>query len=222
MAFGGFPPEAITFYRGLEADNSKAYWQANKAVYESAVKGPMDALLAEVGAEFGPFRVFRPYRDTRFSKDKAPYKTNIGAVGEGAGGAIHYVALSAEGLFAGSGYYVMAKDQLERFRAAVDDDVLGDEVAAITAALGRKGYSLEAHDELKGAPRGYPKDHPRVDLLRRKGLVAGRGWPVAGWLHTRRALGTVVAAWRDCEALDDWLDRHVGPSTLPPDPRDVR
>jgi uncharacterized protein (DUF2461 family) len=80
VAFGGFPAEAFDFFEGLEADNSRTYWQANKALYDSCVKGPMEALLAEVAGEFGPGRIFRPHRDVRFSADKSPYKTNIGAV----------------------------------------------------------------------------------------------------------------------------------------------
>ena len=70
MAFRGFPPEALTFYEGLEADNSKTYWTAQKDVYERAVKEPMEALCAELDDDgFGPMRIFRPYRDVRFSKD---------------------------------------------------------------------------------------------------------------------------------------------------------
>jgi uncharacterized protein (DUF2461 family) len=72
VRFTGFPREALAFFAGLEADNSKAYWQANTATYDEAVRGPMEALLAEVAAEFGRGSVFRPYRDTRFSHDESP------------------------------------------------------------------------------------------------------------------------------------------------------
>ena len=70
MTFRGWPADAFDFYRGLEADNSKAYWQANKHRYEESVKAPFESLLGELDQEYGPFRMFRPYRDTRFSKDK--------------------------------------------------------------------------------------------------------------------------------------------------------
>ena len=79
MSFRGWPAEAITFYEGLEADNSKTYWTANKDVYESAVVAPFRALSDEVAEMFGLLRLFRPYRDVRFSKDKSPYKTGQGA-----------------------------------------------------------------------------------------------------------------------------------------------
>ena len=104
MGFRGFPPEALTFYEGLEADNSKAYWTANKRIYEDCVRAPMEMLCESLQAEFGPMRIFRPYRDVRFSKDKSPYKTAIAAAGEGEGGTGYYVMLSATGLYAGAGY----------------------------------------------------------------------------------------------------------------------
>src|SRR6266699_2836832 len=162
MTFKGWPAEAIEFYEGLEADNSKTYWQENKAVYEELVRGPMDALLAELAPEFGEGRIFRPYRDIRFSKDKSPYKTAIGATLARGG----YVQFSAEGLSAGSGSYHPAPDQLDRFRRAVADESSGAKLADIVAAITRAGYGIAAHDMLKTCPKGYPKDHPRVDLLR--------------------------------------------------------
>jgi len=216
MAFTGFPADAVTFYEGLRADNSRTYWQANRAVYEQAVRGPMLALLEEL-AEYGPFQVFRPYRDVRFSKDKTPYKENIGAYGEREGGAGYYVAFSDTGMYVGSGYYQMASDQLERFRQAVDAQHTGTEVAALVAALERSGFRAGAIDELKTAPRGYAKDHPRIALLRRKGLMAGRDFPLSKWMHTRSVINRVREAWVAADGLNDWLDRHVGPSTLPPD-----
>src|SRR6059036_967531 len=116
MAFRGWPAEALEFFEGLEADNSKSYWQANKGVYETLVRGPMEELLAELAPEFGEGRIFRPYRDVRFSADKSPYKTHMGAMlGEG------YVQLSSGGLGLGCGMWEMAPDQLDRYRHAVAD-----------------------------------------------------------------------------------------------------
>ena len=115
MAFNGFPDEAITFYEGLIADNTRTYWQANKPIYEQSVKAPMMSLLDEL-ADFGPYHVFRPHKDVRFSKDKTPYKDHIGAYGESQGGAGFYVQFSATGMLAGTGYYHMAGDQLDRYR----------------------------------------------------------------------------------------------------------
>ena len=119
VTFRGFPADAISFFEGLVADNSREYWTANKDTYERAVKGPMTALIEEVDERYRPLRIFRANRDVRFSADKSPYKTNIAAVGERAGGATYYVHFSADGLYAGSGYYHMANDQLDRYRRAV-------------------------------------------------------------------------------------------------------
>ncbi|MPY91651.1 MAG: TIGR02453 family protein [Acidimicrobiia bacterium] len=215
-AFSGWPSEALAFYEGLEADNSKAYWTANKATYEEAVRAPMDALSAAVADEFGELVVFRPYRDVRFSKDKTPYKTAIGAVTEGEGGEVYYVEFSAAGLVAASGLYHLAPDQLERHRAAIDDDALGTELEGIVARLEAAGYTIGAHGELRTAPRGYRRDHPRIRLLRLKGLIASRRFPPAAWLSSPSALKRVVETWRGSTELGRWLGRHVGPSTLPP------
>jgi len=214
--FTGFPREAISFFEGLAADNTKSYWQANKPVYEASVKGPMVALLAELD-EYRPFHVFRPYNDVRFAKNRPPYKEQIGAYGESEGGAGHYVQLSASGLTVGAGYYAMASDQLERFRAAVDDDHRGTEIAGIVAALHKAKLTTGAISELKTAPRGYAKDHPRIELIRRKGLIASRSWPVVGWLHTAKVVERVRAAWTEMAPMNEWLDANVGPSQLAPE-----
>ena len=220
MSFRGFSPEAVAFFAGLEADNSKRYWQANKGTYETLVKGAMLDLIVEVPDEWKPLHIFRPYRDVRFSADKTPYKTAIGAVGEREGGAICYVQLSATGLLAAAGYYAMASDQLERYRHGVDDDHRGAELVSIVAKLQKAKLEIGGIDSLKTAPRGYPRDHPRVELLRRKGLVAARTFPLAAWLHTRAVLGKVVAVWDGAEPLNAWLDAHVGPSLLAPEDLD--
>ena len=215
MTFKGWPAEAIDFFEGLEADNSKTYWQAHKKVYEEAVRGPMDALLVELAPEFGEGRVFRPYRDVRFSADKSPYKTNIAATLAKGG----YISLSSAGLGVGSGSYHMAPDQLERFRVAVADDTTGKQLEKLVAAIAKKGLEVGAHETLKTAPKGYPKDHPRIDLLRQKGLITWRSWPVAAWLGTKAAKTRVVDCLHTAAPVLDWLDKHVGESTLPDDRR---
>lgn len=217
MGFRGWPEAAFSFYAGLEADNSKAYWEANREVYQSAVKGPFDALSAEVADRYGPLHLFRPYRDVRFSKDKSPYKTAAGAMTEAEGGGTYYVQLSAEGMLLGCGMYHMHADQLERHRAAVADEVTGPEIAAVCEGLRSAGFEVTAVDALKTAPRGYPKDHPRIDLLRLKGLVVMRSFKPARWMSSAKALDRIRQVWDEAGPLNDWLGRHVGPSTLPPD-----
>jgi uncharacterized protein (TIGR02453 family) len=211
MAFRGWPAEAIEFYEGLEADNTRAYWQDHKKEYEELVKSPMTELLAELAGEFGDGKIFRPNRDVRFSRDKSPYKTAIGATLERGG----YVQFSAHGLATGSGYYVMMPDQLEQYRRAVDDEKSGAEVVKLVAVLRKAGIDVAAHDTLKTAPKGYPKDHPRIELLRQKGLIAWKQWPVAAWMGTAKAKPRVVDFLVAARPLNHWLDTHVGPSATP-------
>ena len=118
MTFKGWPIEAVEFYEGLEADNSKVYWQRHKTVYEQQVRAPMEQLLSELADEFGSATLFRPYRDVRFSADKSPYKTNCAArLGSGTG--ISYVSFSADGLSVGGGLYMPDPATLRRYRDAV-------------------------------------------------------------------------------------------------------
>ena len=205
MAFRGWPTEALEFYEGLEADNSKTFWLAHKEVYEKQVLAPMTELLAELEPEFGAGKIFRPYRDVRFSVDKSPYKTAMGATLELGG----YVQFSARGLAAGSGRYHLEADELDRYRKAVADDATGAPLAKLVAALNRKGIETAAHDSLKTVPRGYPKDHPRAELLRGKGLIAWKEWPAAAWMETAAAKKRVVDFLRAARPLRDWLDANL-------------
>lgn len=204
MVFKGWPVEAVEFYEGLAVDNTRAYWEDHKATYERCVKRPMEELLGELAEDFGPGRVFRPYRDVRFSRDKAPYKLNCAAhLSSG------YLMFSADGLFAGTGLYMPDPDHLKRYRAAVDDDKSGPELEAIVSALRKAGYDVGAHEVLKTAPKGYPKDHPRIELLQQKGVVMSKSWPVGPWLGTRKAKDRVVACLEAGRPLGGWLECFV-------------
>ena len=209
MAFQGWPGGALEFFEGLEADNSKTFWQANKDLYLEVVRAPMEELVAELEPEWGESRVMRPYRDIRFSADKSPYKTYIAAmVGDG------YVQLNAGGLGVGSGMWEMAPDQLTRYREAVDDDRSGKALGGIVAEARAARVQVTGHGVLKTAPKGYPKDHPRIELLRIKGLVAWKEWRAGPWLETSRAKDRVVEFFRLSQPLNEWLRSNVGSSTM--------
>jgi len=205
MAFSGWPEEALDFYDGLAADNTKTFWNANKAVYTDKILAPMTELTEELAAEFGEPKIFRPYRDIRFSKDKTPYKTHIGVV---VGGSC-YVQLSAEGLGVGAGMWEMNPEQLARYREAVASDLFGPEIEQIAAGLEQAGITVHGHAVLKSAPRGYPADHPRIALLRYKGLTAWQEWPAGAWLESAQAKDRVVAFFRTTMPLRSWLADHV-------------
>jgi uncharacterized protein (TIGR02453 family) len=212
VAFAGWRDEAIEFFEGLEAENTKAFWESHKPVYQSEVLAPMQALLADLAPEFGTAKLFRPYRDTRFSADKSPYKTTIAAL-VGRGG---YLQFSADGLGAAVGTFHMAADQLDRYRRSVDSDVAGRDLEKIVARLARDCSSLIGHDVLKTAPRGFPKDHPRIDLLRRKGVAVWHEFAPSDWLASPGAPKVVAAFYRSAAPLRAWLDTHVGDSDVEP------
>ena len=214
MGFTGFPDEAFLFYEGLEADNSKTYFARHRDLYEEAVRAPMQALADELEPEFGEVRLFRPYRDVRFAKDKSPYKTHQGAFAGLMPGIGSYVEVSANGLFVAGGVYSSASDQVARYRAAVDEDVSGKPLAALTERLAAAGYEVMG-DRLKTRPRGFGDDHPRIGLLRHRSLYAGVRWEPEPWVHTAEVRGRVERAWRAFGPLVEWLCTHVRGSELP-------
>jgi uncharacterized protein (TIGR02453 family) len=222
-AFTGFPRATFTWFAGLEADNSKAWFTAHRETYDTAVRGELEALLEELADELGGrVKLFRQHRDTRFSRDKSPYKTTTyGVIADRPDGeASLYAQLSSGGLFAGTGYYQLAADQLARFREAVADDDSGPALERILADVGAAG--LESWGEsLKTAPRGYPRDHPRVALLRHKLLIAGRRLEPRGRSGLARdaVLTFTRDTWAACRPMTAWLDEHVGVSQLPPPTR---
>jgi uncharacterized protein (TIGR02453 family) len=213
VSFDGFPDEGLVFYEGLEADNSKTYWTRNKGAYDQDVRAPLQAMLDELAPEFGTAKVFRPYRDVRFSHDKTPYKTHQGAVvhPEGACGA-WYVQISADGLRVSGGCWRLESDQVARYRRAVADDVQGPRLQKEVSRLKGAGWSIEG-DRLVRVPSGHDADAPRLDLLKHKSLYASRSWEPTDWLHTRRALDEVRTAWRDLRNLNVWLADNVGATT---------
>ena len=215
MGFAGFGPEAFAWFAGLEADNSKTWFHAHRETYDDAVRGPLAELLEELAGD-APVHVSRPNRDIRFSKDKSPYKTR-------AYGTIDrrlYAEVAGTGLFAGTGYRGFARDQLERFRAAVDDEGSGGALFEIVGALTSDGVETFG-TALQRVPRGYAPDHPRGELLRHKLLIAGARIPPEPRAGIGRdaALDHLRDTWTACAPLLAWLDEHVGASDLPPPSR---
>ena len=221
--FEGFGPDLFEFFEDLEDDNSKAWFDAHRQVYLDQVKGPLDALLAEVEPEVGRGKAFRINRDTRFSADKSPYKTQQGAmIPRGASGTL-YLHVDADGIMVGVGAPHLDAGQLERWRQAVAGDP-GVELASIVAGLRKAGYTvgtlagdgLTEEPDLKRVPKPYPQDHPQGDLLRLKKVVAARSWARPAWLFDRRALTHVRKAWATADPLAAWLATHVGEGTEAP------
>lgn len=205
--FKGWPEDFQRFFIGLELDNSKKYFEANRKTYEESVKGPMVALLASLEEDIGPGKVFRANRDIRFSKDKSPYKTNIAATaGEhGKGG---YLSLDARGLMVATGRWELSPEELARFRKKAAAEPSGAQLAAIVAKLKKQGYQLGG-EELKRVPAPWPQEHPRGDLLRRKSLYIWTNYGLQPWLGSASARKYVVKVWTDAEPLNLWFAKNL-------------
>jgi uncharacterized protein (TIGR02453 family) len=222
--FGGFGARTFTWFRGLERDNAKAWFDAHRDQYQAEVRDPLELMLEELADEFGGrVRMFRQNRDVRFSADKSPYKTatyGVIADREQSVGAL-YCQVSTQGLYAGAGLHQFAPDQLERYREAVAADASGERLTTIVGDLRAAKYEV-GWSALKTAPRGYPKDHPRVELLRHKSLWLGRRLGPGRGIPRDRALGHARSVFAAAAPLEAWLTEHVGHSELPPDERRSR
>jgi uncharacterized protein (TIGR02453 family) len=207
--FTGFPDAALDFYDDLEVDNTKSFWEKHKAAYDASVKGPMTALCAALEPEFGTAKVFRPYRDVRFAKDKTPYKTHQGAfvaVGPATG---YYVEISARGLRVGAGFYEASGPRLAAIRAAIDHDLTGPVLEKLLGDYEADEWEIGG-EQLKTSPRGYAADHPRIDLLRRKQLFVGRPYGFDG-LDDPAVADRVRGDWRALRPLVEWVAEHAEP-----------
>jgi uncharacterized protein (TIGR02453 family) len=204
MSFTGFPAAALDFYDDLEMDNTKTFWTANKHVYEESVRAPMAALLAELEEEFGPAKMFRPYRDVRFARDKTPYKTHQGAFIDVAPATGWYVQVSAPGVRVAAGFYEASSERIGRVRSAIDDDRRGKQLERLLADLTTAGWEVGG-DRLKTSPRGYDADHPRIELLRHKSLTVSKSYGFEPVIHTPELAKLVRADWQATKPLITWL-----------------
>jgi len=223
--FTGFDRTAMQFWHELAAEMNRDWFTANKERYERLWVAPMTALLDDVAKRIAPAykplalgapRVMRIYRDVRFSKDKAPYKTHIGAVitlagkkiGED-GNAAMYVHLGVEEEFVGVGSYRFDAAKLATWRKAVAGKP-GAALAPLIAKLRKAGYAVGGHDDYKKVPTGFPPDHPRADLLKVRGLTGGFPEIPAGLLHKPGLADWLVKHGKAMAPLVIWLHRNVG------------
>ncbi|GAA5106617.1 DUF2461 domain-containing protein [Alloalcanivorax gelatiniphagus] len=204
MSFTGFPVAALDFYDDLEMDNTKSFWEAHREVYKDAVEAPMKALTAELAPEFGDAKVFRPYRDVRFAKDKTPYKTHQGAFVAAGPSTGWYVEISARGTRVGAGFYEAGGPRLAAIREAMAEEKTGKALDRLLARLAKDGFEVGG-EQLKTSPRGYDADHPRIHLLRHKQLFVGRSYGFEPDAIDAGLLDRVRADWKALRPLVTWL-----------------
>lgn len=207
--FTGFPEAALDFYDDLEMDNTRSFWEAHKAVYAESVKAPMTALTDALAEEFGAPKVFRPYRDVRFAKDKTPYKTHQGAFVAAGPACGWYVEVSARGVRSGGGFYDASGPDLARVRESIDHEATGQELQRILAKLEKAGFEIGG-ERLKTSPRGYDADHPRIDLLRHKSITVGRPYGFDPVIHSPDLVASVRKDWRALRPLVEWVALRLG------------
>jgi uncharacterized protein (TIGR02453 family) len=204
VSFTGFPVAALDFYDDLEMDNTKSFWEGHKHVWKESVEAPMKALMAELEPEFGPAKVFRPYRDVRFAKDKTPYKTHQGAFVAAGPATGWYFEISPRGTRVGSGFYDADGPRLAAIREAMADEKTGKALDRLLKRLEKDGFEVGG-DKLKTSPRGYAADHPRIHLLRRKQLFVGRSYGFEADAIGAGLVDRVSADWRALRPLVSWL-----------------
>jgi uncharacterized protein (TIGR02453 family) len=220
--FAGMPDEGLAFLEDLEEHNSKEFFDPRRRVFTEQVQAPFVALVEAATARLrrtvpglGKPKVFRIYRDLRFSKDKTPYKTSMSASvpirppGEEDGAGVDtgfYVNVGPAGLYVASGLYHPERPALDRVRAAIADPELGGELEVILRRAAAK--HLEPWlDPLQRMPKPWPADHPRAELLKARSLVLNRQHERAPWLLTAELLDRLVADWKAMVPFNRWLAR---------------
>ncbi len=188
--FGGFPVAALDFYDDLEMDNTKSFWTAHKSVYDECVRAPMVALVTALAEEFGPGKVFRPYRDVRFAKDKTPYKDHQGGFVPSGPGRAGTSRWGHRACGSAPGSTTRTVPGSPPIRDAIDHDLTGAALERLLGELEQDGWSRHG-DQLRTTPRGWPADHPRIGLLRHKALYVGRSYGFDDVIHTPALLDRV-------------------------------
>jgi uncharacterized protein (TIGR02453 family) len=224
--FEGFADSQARFFRALAKNQNRDWFLAHRDEYELGWRRPMQALLDEVrdglaraypGRELGEAKVFRIFRDVRFSNDKSPYKTQIAGYvplarsAKAPGGPVAvYLHIGLEH-YVGAGHYMMDGAQLERYRAALLDERRGAELGRIAARLERSGFAIHGRETLRKVPRGVAPDHPRAELAKQKGLVAGFPELEKRLIVSHDLVGWIVQQARKTAPLVEWLAANVAP-----------
>ena len=222
MAGSLFSKKTLAFLRALKRNNDREWFRARKLEYEQHVRGPMVGLLGRLARDLPAFApdlvsdprvcLFRIYRDTRFSNDKRPLKTNVAAhfpsrkfpKGEGAG---LYIEVAPQWVWIGGGIYMPSSPELNAIRAAIAADPRKFH-RLVSAPPFRKAVGELGGEQLTRVPRGYLKDHPAADYLRRKQFIGGREYP-AGFALSPRFYSELLSVFRGIAPLVGFLNNAI-------------
>jgi uncharacterized protein (TIGR02453 family) len=214
-----FPAETLRFLRALKRNNRREWFNAHRDDYEAYVRQPMTAIVERLAVDLRPFApelvaspkvsIYRIYRDTRFSDNKTPYKTHIAAVFPTRGLAKHegagtYFHVSPDEVWIGGGMYSPQPPQLFAVRQHIAGHL--KQLRAIVESPGfRKQLGALEGDTLKRVPRGFPREHPAAEYLKRTNFVAGAEFPPT--LATGPAFyKTVLSVFRQVVPLTRFLN----------------
>lgn len=200
--FTGFTRDAFAFWRGLERNNNREWFQAHRDQYEQAVRRPMQLMIDELAPLYGAGRLSRINKDMRFAREK-PYKNYLAT---GLGGS--YISLSTDGLWVGTGMYKPEPAALRQLREAFADDTSGRRLTRVIASLQRKGFEVDTHARLDKPPRGFDAMHPRAELLRMKDIYVGKLFGPAD-VSSSNVLKGVAKAIAELEPFRRWLREYV-------------
>lgn len=212
----GFPPEAMSFLADLKANNRRDWFAEHRAVYDRAIRGPTETLAAELAGGLSDLltepvvsKIFRIQRDVRFAKDKSPYNAHVHVAFWPAGhdmergGSGFYLALEPDRLLLGTGVFDLSGASLDAYRRAVSG-ASGEVLADLLADLTGQGLRLDG-SELKRVPAPYAADHPRADLLRRKGLSLWRDVEDRSLIASLDLSADCLATFQTLAPLYRWL-----------------
>ena len=185
-----FTQDTFQFFQDVQANNSRDWWLANKSRYEAVVKQPIIDLTNHLSLIYSEAHIFRPNRDTRFTKDKSPYKSNISfSMADGKGS--FYLQLDGSGILLGGGIYEPNNQQLRDWRTIFDSDHKTIVKDFLYEGL-QKGYEIMQENALKTVPRGWPKDHPEVEHLRLKHATIFKKFTKDDWMMTPAAFDVIL------------------------------
>ena len=217
-----FTQDTLRFLRALKRHNRREWFQPRKDQYDEHVRGPMLALIERLAVDFGKLApeiiaspktsMYRIYRDTRFSEDKTPYKTQAAASfrwrgldrGRGAG---LYFEIGPSWTWMGGGFYAPEPSDLVRIREHIAETYPEIDRTVRTAAFKRAVGSLEG-ETLTRVPRGYPKEHPAAEYLKHRNFLAGREFPPE-FATSAEFYPTMRATFRACLPLVRFLNEPL-------------
>lgn len=220
--FGGFTKETFGFLKELELNNTREWFEEHRCVFDDHVLGPAQDFVVEMGDRLKTISprisaipqtdksIFRLYRDTRFSKDKTPYKTHIGILfWEGPGKKLensgYYLQLNKSSIFLGAGMYCFPQQKLRPFRDSVVDGRKGKGLGKIIKAIAANPSYRIGGQHYKRVPAGYDPGHPKADLLLHNGLYAYYESSLPGEIYSSRFVDYCFGIFRDMSPLHKWL-----------------